>query len=149
MEYMSRCVEEFFRVLKNLLRYYNSTSHQTLKAVAFTDYSDSGSMTCASVGCKRVAEKLKLEERLKEEGVAVDHFNPAMFSEPAVSGYIAIAELEILSQADFLVTLGHGSYHRRLFHRFYANHGIDVTAKMIRTIENGDGHRLFTVCSHM
>ena len=147
--YMSRCVSEFFQVLQNVLITHNS--NKTLKLVAFNDYSLAGSMTCADIGCKRIADQLKIDKKLTELGVKTNHFSPAMFGEPPVSGYVAMTELELLSRADYLVTLGHGSYNRRLVHRFKANHGGIGKERDGRRREEvgGNGGRLFTVCSQL
>ena len=94
-----------------------------------------------------VADKLKVGERLREIGVTLDSFDPAKLGEPVVTGYAAMTELELLSRADYLVTLGHGSYHRRLTHRFYINHESDWSTKTLSAAEGGDGKTIFAVCS--
>ena len=142
--YTSECVKEFLRILQEVLERYNASSHQ---AVAFADYSDLGSLTCRDLGCRRIADKLGLDQKLHTLGVKLEQFDPAKFGEPSVSGYVAMTELELLSRADYLVTLGHGSYHRKLTQRFYINHESNWTTKKLSVIEGGDGKTVFAVCS--
>ena len=142
--YLSRCITEFFQLLQTLLRSHNSTSHQEKKSIVFRDYSESGSMTCANVGCRRIANELRLDEKLNKIGVKMGQYSPVTFGEPSVSGYISMTELELLSNADYLLTLGHGSYHSRLIHRFNINHGTSG-----RTKHDSGEENLFTVCHNV
>lgn len=146
--YMANCLREFFTVLQTLVTSHNLTRHRSTRVVAFTDYSSFGSSTCSSISCKKVAKSLELDEKLNELGVVLANFRPDMFNEPAVSGYVAIVELEMLSRADYLIAVGHGSYHTRLFNRFYVNQQFDWKTKTDK-IESGDGERLFTVCPYV
>ena len=99
--------------------------HLISSIIAFTDYKSSGSATCYA-HCAKTAKRLGIDKRLKSLGVVV---NPVLenFSKSSLrleSGFISNVEQEVLSQADFLILVGFGSFQMGITERYERYHNI-------------------------
>ena len=86
--------------------------------VASRDYSPFGSKTCFRKHCRALANKLQIDQRLEKLGVKIAKYSTNKTSFTRQAGFISVVEKELLASADYLVTLGWGSYQTSLRERF-------------------------------
>ena len=134
--HMTSCTNQLITAARNIMSKFRIHSNQT---IAIRDYSGIGSETCSRKGCYGVAKQLGIDTRLKALGI-----NPAQYRTPRdvfpnkkgtanFNGFSSLVEKELLSSsAEYLLTVGHGSYQQSVSERFLAGH---------------DKERLFALCS--
>ena len=105
------------------MKKYNLTSKS---AIAINDYSNYGS---DSVSCKVGSQsncnraRKKLVDRLESWGVKTVAYDPALFGRPLHRGFVSLVEKELLSNANYLLTVGGGIYQGSIRNRFSKKHG--------------------------
>ena len=119
--FLDECVERSGAVIRGVLRKYNVTSKN---AIALNDYSDYGTFTCAA-RWRRICINMrnKIIKRLETWGVRTVSYDPALFNKPRHKGFVSLIEKETLSSADYLITVGGGSYQRGMEHLFVEKRG--------------------------
>ena len=99
-----------------------------------------GSGTCQSINCLKVAQELRLDEKLAALGVKVQEFKPLLLKGQPSTSISANVEQEVLAQTDFLVTIGYGSFQRGVVERFVKSHSLALG-------ETQANERVLRICS--
>lgn len=84
----------------------------------FRDYSKYGSSTCQKISCAEFANEMKLDQRFKSLGVKVQEYTPRRWELRREHGFSANVEQELLARADYLVTVGYGSFQSGIIERW-------------------------------
>ena len=130
--YMKECINKLTTVARILIEKYHLHYNNT---IAFRDYGPLGSSTCRRWKCSLPAQQLHVDDQLKSLNIHTTEYDPNVFRRPNSRGFSSVVEKELLSRADYLLTVGKGSFQASITNRFLANHKHD-----------GD-QRLFTLCS--
>lgn len=112
-----KCVQQAEELVK-LLR-----DGQANSSFLFRDYGPYGSSTCRNAKCADLAQNMRLDERFKALGVKVQEFKPGAWR---LSGFSANVEQEVLAGADYLVTVGYGSFQTGVLGRWLRYKGRDT-----------------------
>ena len=121
--FFDNCVEKTGDVIQGVMRKYNVTSKSV---IALNDYSDYGTFVCrGGPRSKCINLRNKIIKRLESWGVRTVSYNPALFNKPRHKGFVSLVEKETLSSADYLVTVGGGTYQTGMEHLFVKKHGGD------------------------
>ena len=121
--YLEKCLETTRVAFKTLMKKYNLTSKSV---IAINDYSNYGS---DSVSCKVGSQsycdraRKKLFDRLDSWGVKTVAYDPALFGRPLHRGFVSLVEKELLSNANYLLTVGGGIYQASIRKAFAKKHG--------------------------
>ena len=130
--YMKECISKLMTVARILMEKYHLQYNNT---IAFRDYGPLGSYTCGRWKCSLPAHKLHIDDQLKSLKIRTAEYDPNKFRRPNSRGFSSVVEKELLSSADYLLTVGRGSFQASITNRFLANHKRD------------GNQRLFTLCS--
>lgn len=149
---IAKCVDSLEATVQ-LLR----GQHFVRSSVMFRDYEMLGSGTCASVHCYKIATSLHLDQRMMALRVTVSSFKPVVTNmrpslPPLERGFVSTVEQELLSQADYLVVVGYGSYQLGIVERFSAHGPIkQSTFKRVESYPagaiNNDVQRITKICN--
>ena len=113
-----KCVDELLTVLAHLKEEKGLGKGNM---VVSRDYGTFGSKTCFRKRCRTLAEKLQIDQRLEKLGVKIAKYTANETSFTHQTGFISVVEKELLASADYLVTVGWGSYQTSLRERFMAH----------------------------
>ena len=121
--YLEKCLETTRVAFKTLMKKYNLTSKS---AIAINDYSNYGTdgVSCkvgSQSNCDRARKRLV--DRLESWGVKTVAYDPAFFGRPLHSGFVSLVEKELLSNANYLLTVGGGIYQKSIRDMFAKKHG--------------------------
>ena len=130
--YMKECIDKLLTVAEMLVEKYHLNYENV---IAFRDYGPSGSFTCGLRKCSQPANQLHIDDRLNSLKIRTVEYDPRKFQRPNNKGFSSFVEKELLSTADYLLTVGRGSFQGSITQRFLANQPQD-----------GD-QKLFTLCS--
>ena len=122
--HLEKCLKTAQVALKKLMKKYNITSESV---IAINDYSNYGSNSIScKVGSHSKCDQTRknLVDRLELWGVKTVAYDPAIFGKPLHRGFVSLVEKELLSNANYLVTVGGGIYQKSIRARFAKKHGV-------------------------
>ena len=84
--------------------------------VMFHDFHGKYGTTSCSDECKSMVKTVV--QRLESLNISIVSYDPDLFGMPHHGGFAAFVEKELLSQADYLVTMGAGNFQQSITQRF-------------------------------
>ena len=118
--YLEKCMDTTRVAFKTLVKKYNLTSKSV---IAINDYSNYGTDVILVSRSKHDRARKELVDRLDSWGVKTVAYDPAFFGRPLHRGFVSLVEKELLSNANYLLTVGGGIYQKSIRARFAKKHG--------------------------
>lgn len=137
--YMKQCIDKLLTVVGLLVEKYHLNYENV---IAFRDYGPFGSFTCRLRKCSQPAKELHIDDRLNSLKIRTVEYDPRKFQRPNSKGFSSFVEKELLSTADYLLTVGKGSFQASITQRFLDNQGQDGDQKLFTLCSTTYGERL-------
>lgn len=114
------CINKLLKAVRTLRDKYNLDLQNV---VAFRDYGSQGSSTCQS--CPTYMKSLDIDAKLASSGIRIAEYEAVDSNIPHTGkrSFAAFVEMETLSHADYLLTVGWGTFTHNVAEKFVANQG--------------------------